>query len=65
MVKLLWLAILDIEEKRAAERAKQAGKAAGERLSSPRLIEGHVTTGWREAYGEMVARWPERFPGQL
>ena len=27
----------------------------------PRLIEGHVTQGWREAWGEMVARWPERF----
>lgn len=34
---LMWLAILDIEEKRAAERAKQAGKPAGERNSAPAL----------------------------
>jgi putative transposase len=61
VVKLMWLAILDIEEKRAAERAKQAGKPANQRQSAPRLIEGNVTPGWREALGEMVAIWPDRF----
>jgi hypothetical protein len=30
----------------------------------PRLIEGHVTQGWREAWDEMVARWPDRFAGR-
>lgn len=64
VVKTLWLAIIDAEEKRAEQRAKQAGKPSGERNSAPRLIEGHVTPGWREAYGEMVARWPERFAGR-
>lgn len=64
VVKTLWLAIIDAEEKRAEQRAKQAGKPAAERNSAPRLIEGHVTPGWREAYGEMVARWPERFAGR-
>jgi hypothetical protein len=33
----MWLAILDIEEKRAAERAKQAGKPADRRQSAPRI----------------------------
>jgi putative transposase len=61
VVKLMWLAILDIEEKRAAERAKQAGKPADRRQSAPRLIEGNLTPGWREAIGEMVALWPDRF----
>jgi putative transposase len=61
VAKTLWLAILDIEEKRAEQRAKQAGKPAAERNSAPRLVEGHITQGWHEAWGEMVSRWPERF----
>ena len=63
VVKTLWLAIVDIEEKRAAQRAKEAGKPRDERTGSPRLIEGHVTQGWHEAWGEMVSRFPDRFPG--
>jgi putative transposase len=65
VTKTLWLAIVDIEEKRAERRAGQAGKAANERQSAPRLVEGHVTPGWQQAYGEMVARWPDRFAGQI
>ena len=65
VIKTLWLAILDIEEKRAEQRAKQAGKPANERNGAPRLIEGHVTQGWHEAWGEMVARWPDRFAGHI
>jgi putative transposase len=61
VIKTLWLAILDIEDKRAEQRARQAGKPRDQRESVPRLIEGHVTQGWHEAWGEMVARWPERF----
>jgi hypothetical protein len=30
-----------------------------------RLIEGHVTQGWHEAWGEMVARWPDRFADRM
>ena len=65
VIKTLWLAILDIEDKRAEQRAKQAGKPANERNGAPRLIEGHVTQGWHEAWGEMVARWPDRFAGHM
>ena len=61
IAKTLWLAILDAEEKRAEQRAKQAGKPKAQRDAVPRLIEGHVTQGWREAWGEVVAAWPERF----
>jgi putative transposase len=64
VAKTLWLAILDAEEKRAGQRARQAGKPKAERDGSPRLIEGHVTQGWREAWGEVAARWPERFAGR-
>ncbi len=65
VVKTLWLAILDIEDKRAEQRAKQAGKPVNERNGAPRLIEGHVTQGWHEAWGELVARWPDRFAGHM
>jgi putative transposase len=65
VVKTLWLAIVDAEDKRAQQRARQAGKPAGERESVSRLIEGHITQGWREAWGEMAARWPERFAGRV
>ena len=65
VAKTLWLAILDIEEKRAEQRARQAGKAKNQRDGAARLIEGHVTQGWHEAWGEMVARWPERFADRM
>jgi len=65
VAKTLWLAILDIEEKRAEHRARQAGKPVNQRDGAPRLIEGHVTQGWHEAWGEMVARWPERFADRM
>ena len=65
VAKTLWLAIVDAEDKRAAKRAKQAGKPADQRESVPRLIEGHITPGWHEAWSEMVAAWPERFAGRI
>jgi putative transposase len=65
VAKTLWLAILDIEEKRAEQRARQAGKPKAQRDGAPRLIEGHVTQGWHEAWGEMAARWPERFADRM
>ena len=40
-IKLLWLAIMNIEDKRARERAKQAGRAKSQpRNAPPRLVEG-------------------------
>ncbi len=65
VAKTLWLAIVDAEDKRAARRARQAGKPADQRESVPRLIEGHITPGWHEAWSEMAAAWPERFAGRI
>ena len=65
VTKTLWLAIVDTEDKRAARRAKQAGKPSDQRESVSRLIEGHITPGWREAWSEMAAAWPERFAGRV
>ena len=35
VIKLLWLAIRDIEDKRARERAKEAGRSKNERTAPP------------------------------
>lgn len=49
VVKLLWLAICDIEDKRARAREADRGKPANQRTAPPRLIEGSTTTGWKQA----------------
>jgi putative transposase len=64
LVKLLWLGIVDIEEKRAAARAAEAaaGTPHGKRSAPGYLIEGAVTQGWREALAAFDKRWPGRIP---
>jgi putative transposase len=60
-IKLLWLAIMNIEDKRARERAKEAGRPKGEpRKASPRLVEGAVTQGWKAALSELAIVYPQR-----
>jgi putative transposase len=44
VIKLLWLAICNIEDKRARERQRERGKPANERKASGRLVEGQITT---------------------
>ena len=58
VVKLLWLAIINIEDKRARERAarrEQTGKRSDQPAS---LVEGQRVTGWREALNELDAAYP-------
>ena len=62
LVKLLWLGIVDIEDKRAAERARQAGRPKNQHTAEGHLIEGVVTQGWREALAAFGKRWPGRIP---
>lgn len=62
VVKLLWLAIRNIEDKRARERAKEAGKPKGEHRNAPaKLVEGSTIQGWTSALNELSLRYPERF----
>ena len=61
-VRLLWLAIMDIEDKRARERAKQAGKPRSQRTGVPRLVEGAATQGWRQALNALAIAFPGRLP---
>ena len=60
VVKLLWLAIRNIEDKRARQRAKDAGKPAGKRTAPGRLVEGAVTTNWKQALAQLAVAYPER-----
>ena len=65
VVKLLWLAICDIEDKRARDRAKDRGKPAGERKAAGRLVEGQVTTNWKQALEQLALVYPERINPHL
>jgi putative transposase len=60
VVKLLWLAIINIEDKRARERAARRNET-GKRSDQPaRLIEGQRVMGWREALNELAVAYPGR-----
>jgi putative transposase len=59
-VKLLWLAIINIEDKRARERQARR-QQTGKRSDQPaRLVEGQRVTGWREALNELDDAYPGR-----
>jgi len=59
-VKLLWLAICDIEDKRAREREKERGLPSDKRKADGRLIEGAITTNWKQALEQLALAYPER-----
>ena len=60
VVKLLWLAIRDIEDKRARERAGQAGRPKNERNAPGKLVGGATVQGWHAAYGALSLAFPGR-----
>jgi putative transposase len=51
VVKLLWLAIRDIEDKRAREREAEKGLPRDKRKAPARLVEGAVVQNWKQALG--------------
>jgi putative transposase len=57
-IKLLWLAIRDIEDKRAFARAKEKGLPAIERRAQGRLVEGAVVQGWKLALPSLAIAYP-------
>jgi putative transposase len=60
VVKLLWLAIINIEDKRARERAARR-QQDGKRHDQPaRMVEGQRVMGWREALNELDTAYPGR-----
>jgi hypothetical protein len=55
VVKLVWLAIINIEDKRARERQRRRAQT-GKRSDQPaRLVEGQRVLCWREALNELDA----------
>jgi putative transposase len=65
VVKLLWLAIQDVEDKRAREREKERGKARNERTAPGRLVEGAAVQGWKAALGALALAYPDRLAPYL
>lgn len=64
-VKLLWLAICDIEDKRAPQRAKDQAKKAKQgkttrTTTGGRLVEGAGTSGWNQALQHLALTFPQR-----
>lgn len=60
VVKLLWLAICNIEDKRALERAKEKGVLKNKRKASGRLVEGQTVTNWKAALAQLALAYPDR-----
>jgi putative transposase len=60
VIKLLWLAIRDIEDKRARQRAKQSGLPKDKRNAAGRLVEGAQVQGWKQALGALALQFPDR-----
>jgi putative transposase len=64
-IKLLWLAIRDIEDKRARARAKEKGLPPTQRTAPGRLVEGATVQGWKAALGALALAYPDRLAGYL
>jgi putative transposase len=62
VIKLIWLAIVDIEDKRARARERERGKPANQRSAPGRLIEGHTSQGWRQALNAFATVFEGRIP---
>jgi len=66
VVKLLWLAICNIEDKRARDREKEKGRALGsKRKAEARLVEGQITTNWKQALAQLSMVYPDRINQHL
>ena len=65
VIKLLWLAICDIEDKRARERDKDKGLPASKRRAKGKLVEGQTTTDWNKALAQLTTAYPDRFAPYL
>ncbi len=65
VIKLLWLAIRDIEDKRARERAKERGTPKDQRKAPGRLVEGATVQGWKAALGALALTYPDRLAPYL
>jgi hypothetical protein len=58
------VAICNIEDKRAAERAKERGQKLC-RTAPGRLVEGQVVTNWKKALEQLSLVYPDRIERYL
>jgi putative transposase len=65
VIKLLWLSICNIEDKRAREREKERGKPSNQRNAPGRLVEGQVVTNWKQALEQLALVYPDRINPHL
>jgi len=65
VIKLLWLAIRDIEDKRARARAKEKGAPRDQRKAPGKLVEGAVVQGWKQALNALALAYPDRLAGHI
>jgi putative transposase len=66
VVKLLWLAICNIEDKRARDRIKERGRSRGEKRNAEgHLVEGQITTNWKQALAQLALAYPDRIQPYL
>jgi putative transposase len=65
VIKLLWLAIRDIEDKRARQRANEKGVLRDHRKAPNRLVEGASIQGWKQALGALALAYPDRLAPYL
>lgn len=60
-IKLLWLGIMNIEDKRARAREKEMGKPRNLRRPVPAtMMEGRATTNWKQALAQLAVAYPDR-----
>lgn len=60
VIKLLWLAIRDIEDKRARAREKEKGLPSNQRKAPARLVEGATVPNWTAAINALDTAYPNR-----
>lgn len=65
VIKLLWLAICNIEDKRAWQRVKERGRPSAERKAPGRLVEGQIVTNWKQALAQLAIVFPDRITTPL
>lgn len=61
VVKLIWLAIRDIEDKAVRRRAKERGKPEPEPRADGKL-RATTVQGWKRALNQLAAAYPDRIP---
>lgn len=65
-IKMLWLAICNIEDKRARDRAKERGGNRGtKRHAEGHLVEGQIVTNWKQALSQLALAYPDRINPHL